>query len=390
MKGENGEKSKRRDQTDTGRPRSIDSVGIAKMVGVARSTVSKVLNGYPNISERTRERVLAAVRQYQYYPNLSAQVLAGKHVKTLGLFFVTAGSFSGDILTNFMLSRVIESAAAVGYHVLTYIIHNFDDQETGNSVREVFFQNRVSAGIFIGARDREPVIEELIASGFVVGVFDESPAGRKEPNRVIVNLDDEQTAKAVITYLHRLGHRRIAIINGDQKRNAGRAKKRGFEAGLRACGLRALPEWTAESDFTETGGYTQMKKLLSANGWMTRLDSETQEAPSQDPPEHRRPLPTSLAAVNDNVAFGVIRALDEAGISVPAQVSVAGMDGHPLGPHTHPPLTTFSFDFSEMVSSLTVGVVRVVEGRSPDAPPDRTGFRARLIERESCAPRLNE
>ena len=188
--------------------KTIDSVDIARVAGVARSTVSKVLNGYPYVAAKTRERILQAVRAYEYYPNHSAQILAGKRSTTLGLFFFTSGHFSEDVLADFMISSVIENAASLGYRTLAYVIRSPGDDTTRGSVKEAFYQRRIAAGVFIGARNREPVIEQLVADGYVVGVFDQRPPQRPEPNRVVANFDDAQTARAVIDYLASQGHAR--------------------------------------------------------------------------------------------------------------------------------------------------------------------------------------
>ncbi len=147
-----GEAAGRRPSSRAPGQSTIDSVGIARVVGVARSTVSKVLNGYPYVAAETRERILQAIRAYEYYPNHSAQVLAGKQTNTLGLFFFNPGHFSEDVLADFMISSVIENASAMGYRTLAYVIRDPQDGATRGALKEAFYQRRIAAGIFIGAR----------------------------------------------------------------------------------------------------------------------------------------------------------------------------------------------------------------------------------------------
>jgi LacI family transcriptional regulator len=341
--------------------REIDSEGIAKLVGVSRSTVSKVLNGYPHIAQATRERVLRAVRQYQYYPNFSAQVLAGKTTDTLGLFFINQGHFSEDVLANYLISSIIENAASLGYHTLSYLIRNPEDPATAGSIKEVFCQRRICAGIFIGARNHEAVVEELISEGFIVGIFDQDLPGRAEPNRIVVNFEDERTARAAIEYLCRLGHRDIAVIHGDLRRNAGAAKHRGFMGALAEQGVAARDEWTMYGDFNSEGGLRVMRNLLRSG----------------------RALPSTIAAVNDNTAFGAMQAITEAGLRIPEDISIVGIDGHPLCGYSRPPLTTFEFDFQAMMRGLISTVIGVVES---DDQSDhlRQVFPSHLVERSSC------
>jgi LacI family transcriptional regulator len=343
--------------------KKIDSVDIARLVGVARSTVSKVLNGYPHIAPETRARILQAVRTHQYRPNLSAQILAGKKSNTLGLFFINQGHFSEDVLADFMISSLIENAATFGYHTLAFIIRNPDDADTCASIAETFYQRRIDGGVFIGARNREPVIEALVAEGQVVGVFDQTPAGRHEPNRVVANFDDARTAASVIDYLARLGHRDIAVIHGDRKRNAGVLKHQGFMQGMKAHGLPIVDQWMLSGDFQSEGGYRAMAGLL----------------------RDAKALPTAVATVNDNTAFGAMRAIAEAGLRVPEDISIVGIDGHPFCAYARPPLTTFEYDFQEMMHGLISSVVGVVTGREGEVPLHQV-FLSRLVERESCRP----
>jgi LacI family transcriptional regulator len=344
-----------------GRRTKVDSVDIARLVGVARSTVSKALNGYPYIAAGTRKRILEAVRTYGYYPNYSAQVLAGKRTSTLGLFFFRAGHFSDDVLADFMISSVIENAAALGYHTLAYVVRNPEDGATARSLAGTFYQRRVGAGIFIGARSREPLIDQLVVDGYAVGVFDQRPPSRPEPNRVVANYDDAGTSRAAIAYLASLGHREIAIIDGDRARYAGTMKHRGFLAGMRSCGLTVTPGWIRAGDFQSEGGYRAMRELLCANGR----------------------LPTAVAAANDNTAFGAMRAIEELGLRIPDDISIVGVDGHPFCQFARPPLTTFEYDIQAMIHGLVSAVIGIATARS-DADTLRQTYRARLVERQSC------
>jgi LacI family transcriptional regulator len=343
------------------RRKKVDSIDIARLVGVARSTVSKALNGYPYIAAGTRKRILEAVRAYGYYPNYSAQVLAGKRPTTLGLFFFRAGHFADDVLADFMISSVIENAAALGYHTLASVIRSPEDRATADSLTGAFYQRRVAAGIFIGARNREPLIDQLVADGCAVGVFDQRPPSRPEPNRAVVNYDDSATSRAVIAYLASLGHREIGIIDGDRARYAGMMKHRGFLAGMRANGLTVNERWTRDGDFQSEGGYRAMRDLLAAN---TRL-------------------PTAVAAANDNTAFGAMRAMEEFGLRIPEDISIIGVDGHPFCPYARPPLTTFEYDIDAMLRGLVTAVIGIASG--PAASQDlRQVFPAHLVERQSC------
>lgn len=340
----------------------INSVEIARLAGVSRSTVSRVINNYANVPPETRRKVMEVIDAYNYVPNLSAQVLAGKGTKTIGLFVIEAGRVSGDMLTNLLLASVVEHASSRGYYVLTYIIRNTSDADNLRGVKDAFYQRRVDGGIFIGASNEEPFIEELIAEGFAVGIVDQHLPGKNEGNRIVANFDNAHGMSLAVDYLSELGHRDIGIVNGDMNRFSGVDKYNGFLAAMRKHGLEIREPWVRQGSFHEEAGYQAVRKLLD---------------------EEKR-LPTAMIMANDSVAFGAIRAFQEAGLSVPADMSVIGFDDHALSARYKPALTTVAIDFGEMMSSLTDYVIGHIEGAEGTAI--RYMSSSKLIRRESCRP----
>lgn len=340
----------------------INSVEIARLAGVSRSTVSRVINNYANVPPETRKKVMEVIDAYQYVPNLSAQVLAGKGTRTIGLFVIEAGRISGDMLTNLLLASVVEHASSRGYYVLTYIIRDTADADSVRGVKDAFYQRRVDGGIFIGAANEEPFIEALIADGFPVGVVDQHLPGRSEANRIVANFDNAYGMRLAVGYLAELGHRDIGIVNGDMNRYSGVDKYNGFLAAMQEHGLEVRESWVRPGMFHEEAGYQATRKLL----------------------EEEKRLPTAMIMANDSVAFGAIRALQEAGLSVPEDMSVIGFDDHALSARFKPALTTVAIDFGDMMSSLTDYVIGHIEGAEGTA--SRYMSSSRLIKRESCRP----
>jgi len=342
----------------------INSVEIARLAGVSRSTVSRVINNYPNVPPETRAKVMKVIEEHRYVPNLSAQVLAGKGTRTIGLFVIEAGHVSSDILSNMLIANVIENASAFGYYALTHIIRDASDRDSVRSVKDIFYQRRIDGGIFIGAANEEPFIEELIAEGFNIGLIDQFLPGRKEPNRVVVNYDNEHGMKLAVEYLAGLGHRQIGIVNGDLKRLSGREKYEGFLAAMKQCGLPVEERWILPAGFHEEEGYEAIRSFL--------LRGEA--------------LPTAMIMANDSVAFGAIRALREQGKSVPDDVSVVGFDDHALSARFQPALTTVKVDFDGMMRRLTELLIARIEGDAGGKAPGEPPAGSRLIVRESCRP----
>lgn len=319
--------------------KEMNSTEIARLAGVSRSTVSRVINNYSNVPEKTKQKVLKIIQQYNYYPNLSAQVLAGKRTRTIGLFMVDAGCVSGDSISSLLLARIIDSASAEGYYVLTHIVRDMREPEEIRTIKESFYQRRIDGGIFIGAANHEPLIEELIAEGFMTAIVDQHLPGRTEANRIVFNFDNETGVGLAIDYLVSLGHKRIGIINGDMNRYSGSTKLSCFQAAMARHQLPLVTKWMLPGDFNEASGYKAMKDLLQT----------------------RQELPTALFAANDSVAFGAIRALKEHGIRVPEQLSVIGFDDHIRSAHYSPALTTIRVDFADMMDRLAKTLISSIK-----------------------------
>lgn len=343
----------------------INSNEVARLAGVSRSTVSRVINNYSNVPPKTREKVMKAIKELNYFPNVSAQMLAGKRSRTIGLFMVSSGEIAVDVLTNMMIVSVMESASDLNYYVLTYIIRDIDDDNTINNVREMFYQRRIDAGIFIGTRSDEKLVEELVAQGFIVGVFDQEHPAEQKPNRIVANFNNESGMKQAVAYLLGLGHRAIGIINGDLQRLSGMKKYEGFYNAMQQQGLAVNENWVLAGDFNEQAGYDAMKAFLQS----------AQELPPQQ-------LPTAWVAANDSIAFGAIRALREQELLVPEHVSIIGFDDHVLSERHNPPLTTVRVDFKQLFKDLLQMVIRQIEEQGDHAR--EVAYDCTLVIRQSC------
>jgi len=342
--------------------RKINSSQIAKLAGVSRSTVSRVINGYKNVPRATHDLVMRVIKENNYHPQLSGQLLVGKQTHTLGFFWIIGKdeSIVSNELSSAYLVHVVEAAARLGYLTLTCILKNLTDAENISWVNKIFMQGRIDAGIFIGAENDEQVIEDLIAGDNVVGIFDHYHAGRLEYNRISVNYE-EDTGSKIIEYLYDLGHKKIALVHGEENRYSSIKRKESFLSAMKHYGLEIRPEWMCVGDLREAKGYYAAKAML-----------EKAIAAGE--------LPTAICANNDVVAFGVYRALKEANIAIPDQISVTGIDGHIR--RVDPPLTTYAFDYYEFFSSLVSRTIAAVEQR--DNNLNSEFIKGRLVERESC------
>lgn len=338
----------------------VNSNDIAKLAGVSRSTVSRVINGYANVPEETRRKVMKVIKENHYYPLISGQLLNGKPTNTLGLFWIGHATIAKDSLSSSFFMHVIDAAAQRGYLVLSCVLDNLTDKKNINYIRKIFMEGRIDAGFFVGVSNNEPLIEELVNLDKIVGLFDYYHENEDVPNRLSVNFDRD-SGEAMIDYLYSLGHRKIAMIDGDLSRVSCLHRHESALRGLTKHNLPLQNKWMAYGGITYETSCPATKQMLE-----NCMDD----------------LPTAVFANNDSAAFGVYQACAQLGLRIPEDISVVGSDGHEDGRYSAPPLTTFSFDFKEMFTSLVNRVIDTVEQK--DGVPQNEFIKGSLLERDSC------
>lgn len=340
----------------------ISSNDIARLAGVSRSTVSRVINGYTNVPPETYERVMKVIKEYHYYPQVSARALSGKSTNTIGLFWVGRSRLAMDPLTSSYFMHVVDAAAERGYLVLSSFIDDLTDSANVQKVRKIYMEGRIDAGIFVGLSNTEPLVDELLEMDKIVGIFDYFHEGEDQPHRLSSNFERD-SGEAVIDYLYSLGHRKIAIIDGDLSRLSCIHRHESYMRGMLKHSLPLKNQWLAYGGIVEETGYPAAKQLLENS-----LDD----------------LPTAICANNDGVAFGVYRACAGLGLRIPQDISVVGMDARPEGKTASPPLTTYYYDFQRLFASLTDRVIDTIEEKPDVLQADF--IPGQLLVRESTAP----
>lgn len=341
----------------------INSSEIARMAGVSRATVSRVINNTGDVKPETAEKVMQIVQRFAYTPNLQAQVLAGKRSNTIGLFFTTGDrqvhKSTEDSHMDFIVGMVIDAASANDFYVLVKTISDPESSLMQSRIRDMFAQGRIDAGIFIGFPNNHALIEELVATGYVVGIFDQQIPGRNEPNRIIVNMDGKAMGDS-LDYLVSLGHRRIMCLHGDMARHSGKEKYDAYQAGVARYGLHSPPEWQLFTHFSAWSARAQMEQFL----------------------KKARELPTALCCANDTIAFGALEVLKKHGIRAPEDISVTGADDIALSQFFTPALTTNRVDFYSLLNTLTTKVIEYLD--TPFERQFQAVYSSELVVRDSC------
>jgi len=298
-------------------PRSIKEV--AKLAGVTNGTVSRAFNGYADILPETKERILSAAKALGYTPNVNARSLSAKRPPNIGL--IISGMLEGDPKDNLiylMLQGVLCYAQENQLEVALYATDSIGQRN--KSYVDFCREHSISGAILSGITTDDVYMEELIDSGIPSVAIDVPIKGDMAG---WVSIDNKAAAQEMIEHLLKQGHRDIAVVNG--KRNAAVNKLRltGVEHAMAAAGLAINPERMLYGSFDEHRAYNVVADYLKKYGNRNA---------------------TAFFCFSDIMAIGTLRAITEAGYSVPKDFSLAGFDGLPISELTTPALTTIAQD----------------------------------------------
>ncbi len=280
---------------------------VAKRAGVSTATVSRVLNNIAIVKASTRSRVMRAVAELKYHPNLHARTLAGGTSRTIGMIVSNMENpFFLDIF------RQLESdALARGYEV---VLANTDYQPERlvSSIRLMIGRRVAGLAAVVSEMDTH-LMEELADSNIPVVFYDVGTA-RKNITNIRVNY--RKGIEKIVRYLHSLGHRRMAFVGHHTSLGPISERQKSFSQAVAQCSPPVEVRIAAHMDGLE-GGREAVRELLAAGF-----------------------EPTAIVCVNDFMAVGALRELREHSLRVPTDVSVTGFDNIKLSEFSSPPLTT--------------------------------------------------
>jgi LacI family transcriptional regulator len=321
---------------------------VARLAGVSFKTVSRVVNGEPNVRADTRAAVISVMEALGYAPNVAARGLASQRSYLIGLLVWSDHSDYSVALQ----AAAQQRCRALGYHLVVETITPGDEVQTVEQLRALGVD-----GVIVTAPHPADgrLVEYLQAAGVRHVLI--SPAGLAAiaPS---VDMDEEAAGFEMTRYLIELGHRRIGFA-GAVGIPAATGRHKGYLAALHQAGLSVQPGHDAECK----RGFRPVME------WADRL---------LDAPQP----PTAIFAWNDVAALAVMMAATRRGLQIPAQLSVAGFDDSPSASFIWPCLTTIRQPLAEMAEAA---VDMVVTRQPPDVPP-HLFFPFRLIERDSTAP----
>jgi len=331
---------------------------IARLSHKSRSTVSRVINNDPHVSDATRTAVMEVVQRVNFHPNAAARSLAAGRTRVLGLVIPTGVSaLFTDPYFPLLVQGVAQACNAHDHSVMLWLAEPEYERRT---IGQVLHGGLIDGVILASVLTGDPLLQALTGADATVPFV---LVGRQPGNDRLnyVDVDNINSAREAVTHLLRQGRRRVATITGLLNTNVGIDRRDGYLAALRQRSLPVDPELIVESDFTEAGGYGAMQRLLPCR-------------------------PDAVFAASDMMAMGALRALREAGRRVPQDVAVVGFDDMPFAERAEPPLTTMRQPVQRTGVVAAETLMDLID--NPEAQPRRILMPTELIIRDSCGARL--
>jgi DNA-binding LacI/PurR family transcriptional regulator len=330
-------------------PRRVSLKDVAREAGVSYQTVSRVINSGPRVSEATRKRVQEVIADLGYRRNESARALVTKRSRTIGVI-ADASPRYGPVST---LAAVEQAAREAGYNTIVTAMSNPTPQDAIKAFNR--FSERAVEGIVVIA-PRVPIAHVVQAVPVTAPAVLLAPGETSHDGFTVFFEDQELGARLATRHLIEMGHREIVHLAGSQEWLDGQVRLRGWQSELSAAGISALP--VRYGDWTGQSAYEIGRQMVRAG------------------------LPTAIFIASDLMALGFIRALYEAGVSVPQDISIVGFDDNEFAAQVFPPLTTVRQSFATVGARCMEILLGLVAGVEVDVTPAVPT----LVLRDSTAP----
>ncbi|MEL6308763.1 MAG: LacI family DNA-binding transcriptional regulator [Chloroflexota bacterium] len=332
---------------------SVSITDIAKHLKLSNSTVSKALNGYSDVSDQTRERVMQTAQDMGYQPSAAARSLRRGRTDKIGLFLNTSIEYVVDYLSG-MIPGAVMTAQSLEMNLLIHTITDNDPQH----LLKVCRAGEIDGVVLFSTHYDERTIEALIADKFPFVVMGRAIS---DPRVSYVVPDYYAGSYEGTQYLIELGHTRIAFTTRPELTTANEARLQGYLDALTDAGIAHDDDLIAPTYLIEDSGTRATETFL-------RL---------QQPP-------TAIFAFHDLVAVNVINTLHKQGVRIPEDISVMGFDGLRAGFMTMPHMTTVAQPLADIGERVIKRVHERIE--NPDAEATQDTLPVELIIRGSTAP----
>lgn len=326
---------------------------VAREAKVSVATVSRALNGSPDVTPGTRARIERTASRLRYVPMGAARSLVTRRTQAVGALLPDLfGEFFSELIRGIDLA-----ARAHGLHLLVSSSHG-DTEEAATALRSML--GRVDGVLIMSPHVNAAFLQKHLADSLPAVLLDSAPRERRFAR---VNIDNRGGACAMTRHLLAMGHRDMAFIEGPAGNHDARERRCGFEQTI-ATHPRARARYL-QGDYSEESGYRAGHALLA-----------------------KRDRPDAVFAANDMMAIGCLSALNEAGVQVPDEIALAGFDDIPIARYSHPPLTTVRVRIAELGHAALERLV--AQMKAPESPTaDVTTMACEVVVRASCGSRTH-
>jgi LacI family transcriptional regulator len=328
---------------------------VARLAGVSKKTVSRVINRSPLLNEETRERVEKVIRELGYVPNPQARALALRRNFLIGLIHDNPNA---QMVLN-VQQGILEALASTEFEMVVRPVDR-SSQAMLDDVRTFLERQRLFGVVLLPPISENDALARLCDE---VGCrYVRMGSAQLDDGAHMVASNDREAVREATEYLIQQGHQLIGLIEGPDGFRSARERRLGFEDALAAAGHTLPRSLIARGNYTFETGVTAAERLLDLS-----------------------PRPTAIFASNDEMAAGVVFAARERGIAVPDELSIIGFDDTPIAAHIWPPLTTVRWPIVSMARSAARKLVGdMVGGQAAGEQPSE--LPSMLVKRASVAP----
>lgn len=324
---------------------------VARAANVSVATVSRVFNGQGNVTDAMRQRVAAVAERMHYAPHAAARSLSSRRTRAIG---VVLPDLHGEFFSE-LVRGIDQVARDCGVHLLVSSYHGHRDEQ-GAALRAM--RGRVDGLLVMWPYAAPTQAPGANAPGLPTVLINSQVAGEGTPSLGVANFEG---AVAMVEHLVAAGHRRIAFIAGPPDNFDAHERLRGYREAMDRL-LPDMEKWVVPGGFDEASGHSAALALL------------------QDTVR-----PDAVFAANDMMAMGCLFAFQQAGVSVPDEIALAGFDDIPLARYAHPALTTMRVDIAQLGARAARALLVRLEGE--DALSESGALQPQLVVRDSTLPR---
>ena len=342
----------------------MNSYEIAKLANVSAMTVSRVVNGSSNVSEKTRKNVQEIIDKFGYTPNLTARNLAGKDSNILGIYLADINSDEKNNIPSYeapyfvsFITSIIGFANRNNYKVLVNIVNS---ENQFNEIRSEFKNRIVAGGIFLGFENGTPLLTKLADENYRMVLLDqEQNFFSNKTNLIFADIDDEHAAFNVVKSLIDMGHTKIAHIRHTTKRLSSIYRYEGYMRALKEFNLGLNLNYVAIGKGTEKGSYNAMIDIIKNSG---------------------KDLPTAVFAGTDLMASYAIKAIQDSGLRVPEDISVVGYDNTYIAKYSSPAISSVDVPIYKISEFAVTNLINMINGLDYE---NKYSFQTEIVFRDS-------